>query len=51
MKTVLIHFARRFAKKRMNQLNTAFLAILIVLHYFIIGWMAESRSIETIMTG
>jgi type III secretory pathway component EscU len=35
----------------MNWLNAAFLVILIVLHYFSIGWMAESRSIEMIMTG
>ena len=51
MKTALVQFARRFARKRMNQLNTVFLTILIVLHYFSIGWMAESRTIETIMTG
>ena len=51
MKTTLVQFARRFAKKRMNRLNAVFLTLLVVLHYFSIGWMAESRAIETIMTG
>ena len=51
MKSALIPFIRKFAGKRMNQLNAAFLALLLVLHYFSIGWMAESRTIETIMTG
>ena len=51
MKTVLIQFACRFAKKRMNWLNAAFLVILIILHHFSIGWMAKSRSTELIMTG
>jgi hypothetical protein len=35
----------------MNWLTGAFLAILIILHHLSIGWMAQSRSIELIMTG
>jgi hypothetical protein len=45
MKTFLTHFARRFA-------NIAVLwVILIILHHISLDWMAESRSIEMIMTG
>ena len=29
----------------------AFIAVLITLHHLSIGWMAESRSLESIMTG
>jgi hypothetical protein len=35
----------------MNWLTAAFLGVLILLHHFSIGWMAQSRSIELIMTG
>jgi len=51
VKRLLIGFARSFAKKRVNQASFVFLCLALILHYFSIGWMAESRAIEAIMNG
>ena len=50
MKTFLTHFACRFARKRMNWLIAVLWLILIILHQISFDWMANSRSIEMIMT-
>ena len=51
MKTFLYQFARRSAARPANLRYAAFLVFLGILHHFGIGWMAESRIIEYIMTG
>ena len=51
MKIFLCQFVRRLAAKPANLRYAAFLVLLGTLHHFSIGWMAESRIIEYIMTG
>lgn len=51
MKTAMIAFPRHLMRTRLNRVTLAFLALIPVLHFFSVGWMERSRSVELILAG